>query len=209
MLFLLIILYAITLLYAATSERFRHYALIVGAQGWLLMVIALLQLKEASLFEQIFIVTETLIFKGLLVPYLLFRVIARAQINRISYRAMPPLFSILLSVAALVASLSITYYIADTKTNSLFFGIAFFGMLMGMILITTRVRIFSHLVGFLIIENSVFLFSLAVGTEMPMLINVGILLDILMGVLMLGMFVTKISERMHSLDSDTLNKLKD
>lgn len=209
MLFLLIILYAITLLYAATSERFRHYALIVGAQGWLLMVIALLQLNGASLFEQIFIVTETLIFKGLLVPYLLFRVIARARINRISYRAMPPLFSILLSVAALVASLSITYYIADTKTNSLFFGIAFFGMLMGMILITTRVRIFSHLVGFLIIENSVFLFSLAVGTEMPMLINVGILLDILMGVLMLGMFVTKISERMHSLDSDTLNKLKD
>ncbi|MEG0602811.1 MAG: hypothetical protein RR499_07175, partial [Mucinivorans sp.] len=64
-------------------------------------------------------------------------------------------------------------------------------------------------VGFLIIENSVFLFSLAVGAEMPMLINVGILLDILMGVLMLGLFVTKVSERMHSLQSDTLSRLKD
>lgn len=209
MLFLLIILYALTLLYVASSERFRHYAFLVGAQGWLLMAIALMQLQGATLFEQIFIVTETLIFKGLLVPYLLFRVIKRAHINRISYRAMPPLFSVLLSVVALIASLSITYNIADTKTNSLFFGIAFFGMLMGMILITTRVRIFSHLVGFLIIENSVFLFSLAVGAEMPMLINVGILLDILMGVLMLGLFVTKISEKMQSLDSDYLGKLKD
>ncbi len=209
MVFLLIICYAITLLYAATSERFRHYALIVGVQGWLLMGIALLQLHSNELWEQIFIVTETLVFKGLIVPYLLFRIIKRTHINRISYRAMPPFFSILFSVAALTASLAITAYVADTNTNAMFFGVALFGILMGMILIMTRVRIFSHLVGFLVIENSVFLFSLAVGVEMPMLINVGILLDILMGVLMLGLFVTKISDKMQSLYSDDLSKLKD
>ncbi|MEG0724931.1 MAG: hypothetical protein RR485_02690 [Mucinivorans sp.] len=209
MLFLLIILYALTLLYTATSERFRHYALLVGLQGWILMFIALMQLQSSGLFDQIFIVTETLIFKGLLVPYLLFRVIRSTNINKISYRAMPPFLSNIFSVIALVASLSITYFVADTETNALFFGVALFGLLMGMILIMTRVRIFSHLVGFLIIENSVFLFSLAVGAEMSMLINVGILLDILMGVLMLGLFVTKVSERMHSLQSDTLSKLKD
>lgn len=209
MIFLLIILYAITLLYAATSERFRSYALLVGIQGWLLMGIALLQLQSNSFFEQAFILTETLIFKGLLVPYLLFRIIRKAHINRISYRAMPPFFSILLSIAALIASLAITSYVVDTNTNAMFFGVALFGILMGMILITTRVRIFSHLVGFLVIENSVFLFSLAVGAEMPLLINVGILLDILMGVLMLGLFVTKVSQRMSSLDSDELSRLKD
>lgn len=209
MLFLLIILYALTLLFAATSERFRHYAILVGIQGWLLMLIALMQLQHSTLFEQIFIVTETLIFKGLLVPYLLFRIIRTTQINKISYRAMPPFLSNIFAVVALVASLSITYFVADTQTNSLFFGVALFGLLMGMILIMTRIRIFSHLVGFLVIENSVFLFSLAVGAEMPMLINVGILLDILMGVLMLGLFVTKISDRMHSLHSDSLSKLKD
>lgn len=209
MLFLLIILYALTLLVISTSERFRHYAVLVGVQGWLLMLIALMQLQHSTLFEQIFIVTETLVFKGLLVPYLLFRIIRTTHINKISYRSMPPFLSNIFSVMALVASLSITYYVADTQTNSLFFGVALFGLLMGMILIMTRVRIFSHLVGFLVIENSVFLFSLAVGANMPMLINVGILLDILMGVLMLGLFVTKVSDRMHSLHSDSLSKLKD
>ncbi|MEG0602125.1 MAG: hypothetical protein RR499_03675, partial [Mucinivorans sp.] len=143
MLFLLIILYALTLLYAATSERFRHYALLVGLQGWILMFIALMQLQNSSLFDQIFIVTETLFFKGLLVPYLLFRVIRSTKINKISYRAMPPFMSNIFSVIALVASLSITYFVADTETNSLFFGVALFGLLMGMILIMTRVRIFS------------------------------------------------------------------
>lgn len=209
MVFLLIICYAITLLYVATSERFRHYALLVGIQGWLLMGIALLQLQSSELWEQGFIVAETLIFKGLLIPYLLFRIIRKARINKISYRSMPPFFSIIFSVIAFAASFAITYYVADTRTNAMFFGVALFGILMGMILITSRVRIFSHLVGFLLIENSVFLFSLAVGVEMPMLINIGILLDILMGVLMLGLFMTKISDRMQSLDSDELVELKD
>lgn len=209
MIFILIIIYAITLLYAATSERFRNYALIVGLQGWLLMVIALLQLHEASLFDRIFVLAETVVFKGLLIPYLLFRIIRKTHINRISYRGVPPFFSTLLCVLALVASLAITSYVADTRINSLFFGVALFGILMGMILIMSRIRIFSHLVGFLLIENSVFLFSLAVGSHMPMLINVGILLDILMGVLMLGVFVSKISEKIQSLDSDELTQLKD
>ncbi len=209
MIFILIIIYAITLLYAATSERFRSYALIVGLQGWLLMAMALLQLHETSLFDQIFVVAETLIFKGLLIPYLLFRIIRRTHINRISYRAMPPFFSILLCVVALVSSLAITAYVADTRINTIFFGVALFGILMGMILIMSRVKIFSHLVGFLLIENSVFLFSLAVGAHMPMLINVGILLDILMGVLMLGVFVSKISDKLQSLDSEELTQLKD
>lgn len=209
MLFLLIIFYALTLLYAATSERFRHYAVLVGIQGWLLMGIALMQLHSATLFEQLFIVTETLIFKGLLIPWLLFRIIRRTHINRISYRSMPPFLSNLFAVAALVASLSITYFVADTQTNALFFGVALFGLLMGMILVVTRVRIFSHLVGFLVIENSVFLFSLAVGVEMPLLINVGILLDILMGVLMLTLFVSKVGERVQSLHSEELTQLKD
>ncbi len=209
MIFLLIIAYCITLLYAATSERFSAYALIVGIQGLLLMFIALLQLQDLSLGEQLFIVVETLLFKGVLIPYLLFRIIRRAKINRISYRGLPPFLSIIIAIAMLVVSLALTSYIADTQINALFFGVALFGLLMGMVLIMGRVRIFSHLVGFLLIENSVFLFSLAVGAHMPMLINIGILLDILMGVLMLGVFMTKISQRMNTLHSDELSTLKD
>ncbi len=209
MLFPLIIIYALSLLYAAISERFRHYAIIVGIQGLLLMGIALMQLKNSETFEQIFIVTETLLFKGLLIPILLFRIIRKTKINKISFRALPPFFSIMMSIVALVASLTITAYVADNQVNSIFFGVALFGVLMGMILIISRVKVFSHLVGFLIIENSVFLFSLAVGAQMPLLINVGILLDVLMGVLMLGLFVGKINNKLNSLDSSELTALRD
>lgn len=117
--------------------------------------------------------------------------------------------SLLLSALVLVVSLSITRWVDDSQLNTLFFGVSLFGLLIGLVLVTSRQRIFSHLVGFLVIENAVFLFSLAVGTELPMLVNVGILLDILMGVLMLGLFLSKIGERLPNLDNEKLSSIKD
>ena len=58
---------------------------------------------------------------------------------------------------ALAVSASVTYYIADTTIDLVFFGVAFYSLLSGLILIVMRRRIFSHMVGFLVIENGVFL----------------------------------------------------
>lgn len=210
MLLSLIIIYAVSLLYLSVTERFRHYATLVGLQGWLLMCIALMQLSPGeSLTARIFVVAETLIFKGVIVPYMLFRIIRKTHINRVSRVATPTFVSILLSVIALIVSLSITRFVVDTQVNTIFFGISLFGLLSGLLLITTHRRIFSHLVGFLIVENAVFLFSLAVGLEMPMLINIGILLDILMGVLILGLFISKIGSRLPTLDNEEFSHIKD
>lgn len=210
MLLLLLIIYAVSLLYLAVTERFRHYAWLVGLQGWLLMGIALMQLPASeSLGVRIFVIAETVICKGLLVPYLLFRIIRNTKINRVSRKSMSAFASILLSALAVVVSLSITRWVGGTQVNTLFFGVSMFGLLAGLVLITTRQRIFSHLVGFLIIENAVFLFSLAVGAELPMLVNVGILLDILMGVLMLGLFLSKIGDRLPNLDNEKFSSIKD
>lgn len=210
MLLLFLIVYAVTLLYVAITERFRHYAWLVGLQGWLLLGIALMRLGPGEGWgAKIFVVAETLLCKGLLVPYLLFRIIRNTKINRVSRRSMSAFVSILVSVAVLVVSLSLTRWVDDSQINTFFFGVSLFGLLAGLVLITTRQRIFSHLVGFLIIENAVFLFSLAVGTEFPMLVNVGILLDILMGVLMLGLFLSKIGDRLPNLDHEKLSSIKD
>lgn len=210
MLLSLIVIYAISLLYLAVTERFRDYAWLIGLQGWLLMGIALFQLAPSeSLGTKIFVVTETLVCKGILVPYLLFRIIRNTQINRVSRQSMSAFTSILLSALALVVSIVLTRWVSDTQVNNLFFGISIFGLLAGLILITTRQRIFSHLVGFLAIENAVFLFSLTLGAELPMLVNFGILLDILMGILILGLFITKIADKLPNLDNEKLSSIKD
>ena len=200
----LIILYVITLVYLSITERFRNFASIIGLQGWLLFAIALRRLHAIDPAELLFIAVETLVFKALIVPAILFAVIRRTKINRVRRSGSSQSGSLLLSVSA-----SVTYYIADTTVDLVFFGVALYALLSGLILIVLRSRIFSHMVGFLVIENGVFLFSTAIGVEMPLLINFAILLDILISVLMLGIFFTKIDGKIHADDADALTNVKD
>ena len=72
-----------------------------------------------------------------------------------------------------------------------------------------RKRVFAHLVGFLVIENGVFLFSMAIGVELPMLINLAIMLDILISILVLGMFLQRMDNDMNTDESDALTSIKD
>ena len=205
----LVILYVITLVYLAITERFRNFASIIGLQGWILFAVALLRLHAINPLELIFIAIETLAFKALLVPAILFAMIRKTKINRVRRSGSSQSGSLLLSLMALAVSASITYYIADSAIDLVFFGVALYALLSGLILIVLRSRIFSHMVGFLVIENGVFLFSPAIGVEMPLLINIAILLDILISVLMLGIFFTKIDGKIHADDADSLTNVKD
>lgn len=209
MLLSLIILYVITLVYIAMVERFRNYASIIAMQGWLLLGIALLRLHTLNWAELSFIILETLIFKAIIVPAILMRVINKTKINRIKSSGTSQFNSLMLSITALTISAILTYYVADQTINMIFFGVALYALLTGLILIVLRSRIFTHMVGFLVIENGVFLFSMAIGVEMPLLINAAIMLDILLSVLMLGLFMTKVDKHIHTDDSDSLTHVKD
>ncbi len=209
MLLVLIILYVITLINLAMVERFRNYASIITIQGWLLLGIALLRLHVLDWLELSFIILETLIFKAVIVPHILMNVIKKTNINRVKTSGTSQFNALILSFFALIVSAITTYLVADSSIHMLFFGVALFALLSGLILIVLRSRIFTHMVGFLIIENGVFLFSMAIGVEMPMLINAAIMLDILMSVLMLSMFMTKVDDKIHTDDSDSLTHVKD
>ena len=132
----LVILYTVTLVYLAITERFRNFASIMGVQGWLLFAIALLRLHANAPAEVIFVGLETLLFKGILVPWLLFAVIRRTKTNRVRTSGSSQAGSLLLSLAALAVSASVTYYIADTTIDLAFFGVALYALLSGLILRT-------------------------------------------------------------------------
>ena len=209
MLLTLIILYIITLIYFSIVERFRNYSSLIAVQGWLLLGIALLRLHTLDWMELSFIITETLIFKALIVPGILTRVIKKTGINRISSTGTSQFNSLMLSITALTISAILTYYVADQTINMIFFGVALYALLTGLILIVLRSRIFTHMVGFLVIENGVFLFSMSIGVELPMLINLAIMLDILISILILGMFLRRMDDDIHTDETDALTSIKD
>ncbi len=204
----LIILYVLTLIYLSIADRFRNHTSILAIQGILLFGIAIARLHSFHPVELGFIIVETLIFKAIVIPAILTRVIGKTKIQRI-HTSSSQFGSLVMSIGALVASCAITYNMADEYANIIFFGVALYALLSGLILIVMRKRIFAHLVGFLVIENGVFLFSMAIGVEFPLLINLAIMLDILVSILMLGIFLRRMDNEMHTDESDALTQIKD
>jgi hydrogenase-4 component E len=204
----LIVLFAFTLFYLSMAERFRSYASLIGIQGVLLFGIAFIELNEVNTLNLIFIVAETLLFKAIAVPLLLFRIINKTLVYRVHPKALPGFYSLLIAIGGLLLSIVLSDQMKDKHIDQVYFTIAIFALFTGILLIVTHKRIFSHMIGFLIIENAVFLFSLAIGSEMPFLINIGILLDIVVSVLIIGVFINRIGTKFNDLETENLTDLR-
>src|ERR1035437_4858568 len=196
---LLLILFAISLIYLSITERFRTYAIIVGIQGILLFVLAFLELEKITLGTLLFVTTETLVFKVIVVPYMLIRIIRKTGIERVHEKAIPGFYSILFVSAGLLLSIVVSFSLHTTPVNLIYFIVSLFAVYTGLFIIISHKKIFAHLIGFLVIENAVLLLSLAIGSQIPMLINMGILLDIFVSVLILWIFVMRLKENAHEL----------
>jgi hydrogenase-4 component E len=195
----LIVLFAVTLIYFASAERLSTYVRLVALQGLLLCGVAVFELKEVNLGNLLFIVAETLLFKTIVLPYLLGRIIRRSGVTKVHRQAVPGFYLLLFSIAGLLISVILAMILVNPLINTIYLAIALFTLFTGLLLIVTHKLILSHLIGFLVVENAVFLFSLAIGNEMPMLINIGILLDLFVGVLILGFFGLRLKPHTNEL----------
>jgi hydrogenase-4 component E len=193
---LLTLIFAITLIYVSISERFRMFATLIGIQGLVLFGLSFLELDKINIVNLIFIIAETLIFKAIVVPYLLFHIVDKTKIAKVHQKSLPSFYKLLFVTLGLIISIVIGFQLMLNHINRIYFVIALFALYTGLLHIVAHKKIFSHLIGFLIIENGVFLLSLAVGNEMPMLINTGILLDIFVSVLILSVFINKIGDNL-------------
>lgn len=196
---LLVVVFAVSLIYLGITERFFIFAMLIGFQGILLFALSFLELNKITLGELLFVATETLLFKVVIVPYMLVRIIKRTGVTRVHEKALPGFYSLLFVSLGLLLSIVVSLSLKTRSTAIIYFIVSLFAIYTGLFLIISHRKIFSHMVGFLVIENAVLLLSLAIGSEMPILINIGILLDIFVSVLILGIFVMRLKQHTHEL----------
>ncbi|MBU3928733.1 MAG: hypothetical protein KKB74_13090, partial [Bacteroidetes bacterium] len=118
-------------------------------------------------------------------------------------------FSLIITTLIVVLTVLLSNTIQEARLDKIFFIVAMSTLFFGLYLIATRRKIITHVMGYLVIENGIFVLSLAVGNEMPMLVNLGIMLDIFASVLILGIFLNKIGDVFKDVDVQQLNSLKD
>jgi hydrogenase-4 component E len=88
-------------------------------------------------------------------------------------------------------------------------GIALACVLLSFMMMITRAKAVAQVIGFLAMENALFLAATSATSGMPMVVELGIALDVLVGILILGVFMFQIREQFDSLDIRHLENLKD
>jgi hydrogenase-4 component E len=209
MIYVLLIVFTITILYVAIANRLLTMVQILSLQGLLLFGVALIELKEMNTINLAFILLETIAVKTLAIPLFLGYVIRRNQITREAEPFVPNFISLIVVTVIIVVTFLISNSITDSRLDKVYFVVALTALFSGLYFIITRKKIITHVIAYVIIENGVFILSLAVGNEMPMLVNLGILLDIFVSVFLLGIFINKVGDSIKDIDVSQLSNLKD
>jgi hydrogenase-4 component E len=205
----LLIIFIISLLYVSIANRIITYVRVLALQGFILFGVTFLQLHAIQTWNLVLILLETIVFKALAVPLLLGYLIKRNKMSRETEPYLPHFISLIIITMIIVVTVLLANSIQDTHLDKIFFIVSLSTLFTGLYFIASRKKIITHVMGYLIIENGVFVLSLAVGNEMPHLVNLGIMLDVFASVLILGIFLNKIGDVFKAVDVDQLSNLKD
>ena len=153
----------------------------------------------------------TFALKVIVIPLLLHRVIDRLNVRwdietLINIPTMM-IIGIVLVIFAFNLTLPITRLSASIARGTL--GIALACVLLSFMMMITRAKAVPQVIGFLSMENGLFFAATAATYGMPMVVELGIALDVLVGILILGVFMFQIRSQFDSLDIHHLEQLKD
>jgi hydrogenase-4 component E len=184
---------------------------LLAMQGALLLIATVLLAWRTDQSHLYLSAALTLALKVLLLPWILYRLIRRLNV----YWDTEPLLNIpgtmLIGVLVVVFSFGLAQPIsalASTATRSAI-GIAVAVVLLSFVTMITRRKAMSQVIGFLSMENGLFFGAMSATYGMPMIVELGVALDVLVAVLVLGIFFFQIREQFDSLDLHHLESLKE
>lgn len=207
----LILLFGFSILYTVTSSRTMTQINMLRIQGALLCLITLTYHREQEILMLLFLLLETFIVKTLLVPAFLHRVAVKNNIKIDSDPRFPHFYTLVISSFILFGGLLISNIHSEYLKNvsTLYFGIAISTIIISFFFITTKKKLITHVIGFAMLENGIFLLSFSVAKEMPMIVSVGVLLDVFIAIFALGLLIGQFESHHHNPEVCHLCNLKD
>lgn len=150
-----------------------------------------------------------LLSKGILIPLFLRKIVRQMKVIHEAEPYVSNALSLTISgilVAVVYASLKEGIFVTGFSKNVLQISIAV--ILIGLFIMITRRKAITQVIGLLLMENGLFLAGFSLTFGMPILIELGVLFDMLMGVIILGIFTIQIKRVFISSDLDKLTVLK-
>jgi hydrogenase-4 component E len=210
---LLLVLVMIDLFMVATG-RIAACIRACALQGLTLALLPLALFSDGYMQHLVHVVlmsAGTLLLKALLIPWLLSRALRKVAIRR----EVEPFVSLHVSLFLAALFVGIAFWASAqlpmprAETPALLVPVSLATLLIGFLIIVSRRKAITQVVGYLVMENGVFVFGLSLAREMPFVVELGILLDLLAGVFVFGIVIHHISAEFDHIDTDVLSELRD
>jgi hydrogenase-4 component E len=191
-------------------SRIRAVINAVAAQGVLLGVLALV-IHPAAGLRGVLLVGVTIALKGVVIPRLLVHAMREADIQHEVRPVVDYMSSLLLGAVGtgLAMVFSYTLPLAEEHKQLLLVPASLATVWTGFLMLTTRKKAIMQVLGYLLLENGVFLFGLLLLEATPLLVEVGILLDLFTGVFVMGIIIHHISREFSSISTEHMTELKE
>jgi hydrogenase-4 component E len=153
----------------------------------------------------------TFLLKVMLIPWILHKLIRRLNIKW----DVEPLINVpttmLIGIVLVIIAFNLALPVAKLSSSIArgTLGIALACILLSFMMMITRSKAVPQVIGFLAMENGLFFAATAATNGMPMIVELGIALDVLVGILILGVFMFQIRQQFDNLDIHNLEKLKE
>jgi hydrogenase-4 component E len=194
------------------SHWLRNYVYAFAVQSWLIAALSASVGYFAGYPELYMIAALTALFRGLVLPYLLMRIIARLNVKRELHAVLQPSSSLVLGAFLVMFAFVIANHMNRQSLLSahvvvLALTIMLAMKFLGFLMLAVRDEAVSQILGLLVLENGIFLGSQILVPGMPLLIEIVILFDLLIVVACFGMRVRFLLVHAGTTSSRQLNRL--
>ncbi len=194
------------------SRWLNNYLYAFAAESWIIAGLSAAVGFYGGYPELYLIAALTALFRGLLLPYLVWRIIGRLHVAREIHEILEPSSTLVAGAVCVLFALIVSYRIGQSlglagTVAILALTIMLSMKLIGFLMLTVRHEALSQILGLLILENGIFLGAQILVPGMPMLIEIVILFDLLVVVACFGVLVRYLVAHVGSTSSLDLNRL--
>ena len=177
------------------SRWLKNYLYAFAAESWAIAALSAVIGFYGNYPELYLIAILTLLFRGLLLPYLIWRIIRRLKVDREIHEILQPSSGLVIGALFVMFALAVSYRVAaefqlELTVAVLALTVMLSMKLIGFLMLAVRHEAISQILGLLVLENGIFLGSQILVPGMPLLIELVILFDLLIVVACFGVLVS-------------------
>lgn len=166
---------------------------------------------ESPGVHALLIAVGTIAIKGIVIPHILLRIIRTGEVHREVEPFIGFTASVFVGALLVIGSFAVATRLPlpISPVSTLIVPVALSTLLLGLLTLVSRLKAITQVLGFLVLENGVFILGLLLLKQTPLLVEMGILLDLFVGVFIMAIVVYQIRREFDHMDTHLLDSLKE